>query len=143
MFKPSRLFGGEKAFPKRRESGRARRRATPDLRTSPLGLLLLHDLLALLSPALVDGVARVVDLERVLVLHVGVLDFPALLVELQNVGHPKPDGERRAEFKASTESVLQSASAYRPVEPTGKLNYRHRKKKQLNGNKEKFEIPQV
>lgn len=60
--------------------------------TSPLGLLLLHDLLAFLSPALVDGVARVVDLEGVLVVHVGVLDFSGLLVKLQNVSHPKSDG---------------------------------------------------
>lgn len=60
--------------------------------TSPLGLLLLHDLLALLSAALVDGVARVVDLEGVLVVHVGILDFSALLVKLQNVSHPKSDG---------------------------------------------------
>lgn len=62
--------------------------------TSPLGLLLLHDLLALLSPPFVDGVARVVDLEGVLVVHVGILDFSGLLVKLQNVGHPKSDGER-------------------------------------------------
>lgn len=75
--------------------------------TSPLGLLLLHDLLALLSPPLVDGVARVVDLERVLVLHVGILDFSALLVKLQNVGHPKSDGERerRKEFKERRQRI--------------------------------------
>lgn len=65
---------------------------TFDPATSPLGLLLLHDLLALLSPPLVDGVARVVDLEGVLVVHVGVLDFSGLLVKLQNVSHPKSDG---------------------------------------------------
>lgn len=64
----------------------------PTPATSPLGLLLLHDLLALLSAALVDGVARVVDLEGVLVMHVGILDFSALLVKLQNVSHPKSDG---------------------------------------------------
>lgn len=72
-----------------------RRSKEADLRppaTSPLGLLLLHDLLALLSAALVDGVARVVDLEGVLVVHVGILDFSALLVKLQNVSHPKSDG---------------------------------------------------
>lgn len=67
--------------------------------TSPLGLLLLHDLLALLSPAFIDGVPRVVDLESVLVLHVGILDFSALLIKLQNMAHPKSDGERRGEFK--------------------------------------------
>lgn len=75
-----------------RVSERRSRPPTSDPATSPLGLLLLHDLLALLSPALVDGVARVVDLERVLVVHVGVLDFSGLLVKLQNVSHPKSDG---------------------------------------------------
>lgn len=69
--------------------------ATSDCMTSPLGLLLLHDLLALLSPPLVDGVARVIDLERVLVLHVGIFDFSGLLIKLQNVGHPKSDGGRK------------------------------------------------
>lgn len=75
--------------------------ATSDFTTSPLGLLLLHDLLALLSPPLVNGVARVVDLERVLVLHVGIFDFSGLLIKLQNVGHPKSDGgrKRRGEIK--------------------------------------------
>lgn len=73
-------------------SERRSRPPTPDPATSPLGLLLLHDLLALLSPALVDGVARVVDLEGVLVVHVGILDFSGLLVKLQNVSHPKSDG---------------------------------------------------
>lgn len=72
---------------------------TSDLATSPLGLLLLQELLALFSPPLVDGVARVVDLEGVLVVHVGILDFSALLIKLQNVGHPKSEGERRGEFK--------------------------------------------
>lgn len=71
------------------------RSVTSDFTTSPLGLLLLHDLLALLSPPLVDGVARVVDLERVLVLHVGIFDFSGLLIKLQNVGHPKSDGGRK------------------------------------------------
>lgn len=61
---------------------------TFDLATSPLGLLLLHDLLALLSPPFVDGVAWVVDLESVLVLHVGILDFSGLLIKLQNMAHP-------------------------------------------------------
>lgn len=61
--------------------------------TSPLGLFLLHDLLALLSPPLVDWVARVIDLESVLVVHVGILDFSGLLIKLQNMGHPKSDGE--------------------------------------------------
>lgn len=70
---------------------------TSDSVASPLGLLLLHDLLALLSPALVDGVARVVDLERVLVLHVGIFDFSGLLIKLQNVGHPKSDGGEKEE----------------------------------------------
>lgn len=64
---------------------------TFDLATSPLGLLLLHDLLALLSPALVDRVARVVDFESILILHVGILDFSALLIKLQNMAHPKSD----------------------------------------------------
>lgn len=73
-----------------RSAGAGSRPPTPA--TSPLGLLLLHDLLALLSAALVDGVARVVDLEGVLVVHVGILDFSALLVKLQNVSHPKSDG---------------------------------------------------
>lgn len=72
---------------------------TFDPAPSPLGLLLLHDLLALLSPAFIDGVAWVVDLESVLVLHVGILDFSGLLIKLQNMGHPKSDGERRREFK--------------------------------------------
>lgn len=66
---------------------------TFDRTTSPLGLLLLHDPLALLSPPLVDGVARVVDLEGVLVVHGGVLDFPGLLVKLQNVSHPEAGGK--------------------------------------------------
>lgn len=70
-----------------------------DPATSPLGLLLLHELLALLSPSFVDGVAWVVDLEGVLVVHVGILDFSGLLIKLQNVGHPKSDGERWREFK--------------------------------------------
>lgn len=63
-----------------------------DLMTSPLGLLLLQDLLALLSPPFVDGVAWVVDLESVLIMHVGILDFSGLLIKLQNVGHPKSEG---------------------------------------------------
>lgn len=65
-----------------------------DLVTSPLGMLLLHDLLALLSPPFVDGVARVVDLKSVLVVHVGILDFSGLLIKLQNMAHPKSDAER-------------------------------------------------
>lgn len=73
--------------------------------TSPLGLLLLQELLALLSPPLVDGVARVVDLEGVLVVHVGILDFSALLIKLQNVGHPKSEGERRREFKEQQQRI--------------------------------------
>lgn len=73
-------------------SERMSRPATSDPATSPLGLLLLHDLLALLSPPLVDGVAWVVDLEGVLVVHVCILDFSGLLVKLQNVSHPKSDG---------------------------------------------------
>lgn len=81
--------------------------------TSPLGLLLLHDLLALLSAALVDGVARVVDLEGVLVVHVGILDFSGLLVKLQNVSHPKSERggrrrrgeERRGEIKERQRSA--------------------------------------
>lgn len=73
--------------------------------TSPLGLLLLHDLLALLSPPFVDGVARVVDLEGVLVVHVGILDFSGLLVKLQNVGHPKSDGGREREFKEGRQRI--------------------------------------
>lgn len=66
---------------------------TSDLMTSPLDLLLLHDLLALLSPPFVDGVAWVIDLESVLVVHVSILDFSGLLIKLQNMGHPKSDGE--------------------------------------------------
>lgn len=69
---------------------------------SPLGLLLLHDLLALLSPALVDGVPGVVDLKSVLVLHVGVLDFSGLLIKLQNVSHPESDRDKRRGFKSGS-----------------------------------------
>lgn len=79
--------------------------------TSPLGLLLLHDLLALLSPPFVDGVARVVDLEGVLVVHVGILDFSGLLVKLQNVGHPKSDGERERVQRRAAEDPLNHNSA--------------------------------
>lgn len=64
---------------------------------SPLGLLLFHDLLAFLSPALVDGVPGVVDLKGVLVLHGGVLDFSGLLVKLENVSHPGSDAEKKQE----------------------------------------------
>lgn len=81
--------------------------ATSDPATSPLGLLLLHDLLALLPPPLVDGVARVVDLEGVLVVHVGILDFSGLLVKLQNVSHPKSErggGEIKERQRSSTKS---------------------------------------
>lgn len=78
---------------------------TFDLMTSPLGLLLLHDLLALLSPSFIDGVSRVVDLESVLVLHVGILDFSALLIKLQNMAHPKSDAERWREFKEQQQSI--------------------------------------
>lgn len=78
---------------------------TFDLVTSPLGLLLLHDLLALLSPPFVDGVSWVVDLESVLVLHVGILDFSGLLIKLQNMGHPKSDGERWREFKEERQTI--------------------------------------
>lgn len=67
--------------------------------TSPLGLLLLHDLLALLSPSLVDRVSWVVDLESVRVLDGGIFDFSALLIKLQNVAHPKSDEKRWKEFK--------------------------------------------
>lgn len=74
---------------------------TSDLATSPLGLLLLHDLLALLSPPFIDGVARVVDLKRVLVVHVGILDFSGLLIKLQNMAHPKSDGEKGGESSKS------------------------------------------
>lgn len=77
---------------------------TSDLVTSPLGLLLLHDLLALLSPPFIDRVAWVVDLKSVLVLHVGILDFSALLIKLQNMGHPKSDGKRWREFKEERQS---------------------------------------
>lgn len=76
-----------------------------DLMTSPLGLLLLHDLLALLSPSFVDGVAWVVDLKSVLVVHVGILDFSGLLIKLQNMGHPKSDGERWREFKEQQQRI--------------------------------------
>lgn len=69
----------------------------PGQTPSPLGLLLLHDLLALLSPAFIDGVAWVVDLEGVLVLHVGILDFSALLIKLQHMAQPKSDGESSKE----------------------------------------------
>lgn len=78
---------------------------TSDLRTSPFGLLLLHDLLALLPPALVDRIAGVVDLKCIFVLHVGILDFSALLIKLENVGHPKSDGEKRIDFKEQERSI--------------------------------------
>ena len=68
--------------------------------TSPLSLLLLHDLLALLSPALVDRVTRVVDLERVRVRHGGVFHLPGLLIKLQNMGHPGP--QRRTQPDLTT-----------------------------------------
>lgn len=77
-----------------------------DLVTSPFGLLLLHDLLALLSPPFVDGVARVVDLESVLVVHVRILDFPGLLVKLQNVAHPKSDAEVERVQRPAAEGPL-------------------------------------
>ncbi len=79
---------------------------TFDPMTSPLGLLLLHDLLALLSPAFVDRVAWVVDLESVLVVHVGILDFSGLLIKLQNMGHPKSDTWR--EFKEQQQRITKS-----------------------------------
>lgn len=79
--------------------------------TSPLGLLLLHDLLALLSPSLIDGVAWVIDLKGVLVLHVGILDFSALFIKLQNVAQPKSDGERRREFKEQQQKLPTKSSA--------------------------------
>lgn len=79
--------------------------------TSPLGLLLLQDLLALLTPPFVDGVARVVDLEGVLVVHIGILDFSGLLVKLQNVAHPKSDEDRgRSEFKGQRREELRNHS---------------------------------
>lgn len=79
--------------------------------TSPLGLLLLHDLLALLSPSFVDGVAWVVDLEGVLVVHVGILDFSGLLIKLQNMGHPKSDRERgeRVQRRAAEDPLKHSS----------------------------------
>lgn len=85
---------------------------TFDRTTSPLGLLLLQDLLALLSSPLVDRVARVIDLEGVLVMHVGVLDFSGLLVKLQNVAHPKSDKDRgRSEFKGWRREQLLNHSS--------------------------------
>lgn len=75
--------------------------------TSPLGLLLLHDLLALLSPPFVDGVAWVIDLESVLVVHGSILDFSGLLIKLQNMAHPKSDGESsKNSSRGSTKSQL-------------------------------------
>lgn len=78
---------------------------TYDLVTSPLGLLFFQDLLALLSPAFVNGVAWVIDLKGVLILHVGILDFSALLIKLQNMGHPKSDKERWREFKEQQDRI--------------------------------------
>lgn len=85
---------------------------TFDRTTSPLGLLLLQDLLALLSPPFVDRVAWVVDLEGVLVMHVGVLDFSGLLIKLQNVAHPKSDADRGcSEFKGWRREQLLNHSS--------------------------------
>lgn len=78
---------------------------TSDLATSPLGLPLLQDLLALLPPAYIDRVTWIVDLKRVLVLHVGILDFSGLLIKLQNMGHPKSEGERWREFKEQQQRI--------------------------------------
>lgn len=91
---PSRCSPARRRFEVAQQhvSERRSRPPTSDPATSPLGLLLLHDLFALLSPPLVDGVAWVVDLKSVLVVHVGILDFSGLLVKLQNVSHPKSDG---------------------------------------------------
>lgn len=100
-------------------SERRSRPLTSDPATSPLGLLLLHDLLALLSPALVDGVARVVDLEGVLVVHVGILDFSGLLVKLQNVSHPKSDGVGDAEGRDQRRAAARVLNHSPPFEQGG------------------------
>lgn len=55
---------------------------------SPPGLFFFHEFLALLSSPLVDWVARIIDLERVFVLHVGIFYLSALLIKLENMGHP-------------------------------------------------------
>lgn len=71
------------------------------VRRSPLGLLLLQQFLALLSPAFVDRVTRVIDLERVLVLHVGVLHLPGLFIKMQYMCHPKPKGRKNKTMRNS------------------------------------------
>lgn len=83
---------------------------TFDLVTSPLGLLLVHDLLALLSPPLIDRVAWIVDLESVLILHVGILHFSGLLIKLQNMGHPKSDGEMQRVQRTAIQHSQRSKS---------------------------------
>lgn len=60
----------------------------PRLRSPPC-LLLLHQLLALLTPALVHWVARVIDLEGILILHVGILHFSGVLVEMEHMDQPE------------------------------------------------------
>lgn len=64
-----------------------------------LGLLFFHELLALLSSPLVDGVAWIVDLERVFVLHVGIFYLSALFIKVENMGHPKSKGEAEISSK--------------------------------------------
>lgn len=77
---------------------------------SPLGLLLLQQFLALLSSAFVDGVARVVDLKGVLVLHVRVLHFPCLFIEMQHVRHPKA-------IRGKNETMRTSCLHYKHLPP--------------------------
>lgn len=60
---------------------------------SSLGLLFFQEFLALLSSPLVDGVAWIVDLESVFVLHVGIFYLSGLFIKLENMGHPKSKGE--------------------------------------------------
>lgn len=76
---------------------------------SPPGLLLFHQFFALLSSPLVDGVAWIIDLERVFVLHVGIFYLSGLFIKLQNMGHPKSQGE--TEFS----SKEQQSTAHEPL----------------------------
>lgn len=68
---------------------------------SPPGLLVFQEFFALLASPLVDRVAWIIDLECVFVLHVGIFYLSALFIKVQNVGHPKSQGE--TEFSSKEE----------------------------------------
>lgn len=82
------------------------------IRWSPLGLLLLQQLLALLSPPLVDRVSWVVDLERVFILHGSILHFPALFVEMQHMSQPEAHGGEKTPSQLHFISVLSYSFIY-------------------------------